>query len=228
MIWAEKLAHVFSSDWWSSTVMWLMNEEACGRPVYPSSQISMLCRPIYDVRFDDVKVVILGQDPYPRPVHPIGRSFAVPYDTDPLPSSLANISKELKADTGEDLGDVTLHHWISQGVMMLNTRLSVADSPMSHAHLKWETLTGEILRLLDERDTPMVVVAWGAEARKFAKRYVKHNPIITSAHPCKLSASRGFFGSRPFSTVNRILSGFGQAPINWGVRTDDVHTNGGL
>ena len=172
------------------------------------------------------KVVILGQDPYPQPGKATGLCFGVDADwsrkTNYVPdSSIANIVKELSDDTGETLTNLSLDHWARQGVLMLNTRLSVAEGkPMSHAGLGWEEITGTILeRVTFLTSKPVVVIAWGAEARRFAERHVIKNRghvIITSAHPCRKSASRGFFGSKPFSSANALLKERDHAPISWG------------
>lgn len=173
-----------------------------------------------------VKVVVLGQDVFPTPGKAIGRAFAISAAwvkaTNYVPhSTVENIIRELKDDTGEDLGDLSLQHWVDQGVLLLNTRLTVGEAPMSHAKLGWEPVVGELLRVATSLPKPVVVVAWGAEARKFAERYVndkKRNIIITSAHPCRRSAARGFFGSKPFSMVNDLLKEVGHEPIRWGAR----------
>lgn len=170
------------------------------------------------------RVVILGQDPYPQPGKATGLCFGVDNtwatSTNYIPdSSIANIQQELADDTTETLNNLSLEHWASQGVLMLNTRLSVAaNKPMSHADLGWEPITSYLLHKATH-EQPTVVVAWGAEARRFAERSVqdkKNTVIITSAHPCRRSASRGFFGSKPFSMVNTILKEMGHAAITWG------------
>lgn len=193
------------------------------REVFPSPSPDVFLRAFKEIPEPfDVKVIIIGQDPYPRPVHPIGLSFGVPNDVDLLPSSLQNICDELLSDTGEFLDDTTLVPWAKQGVLMLNTRLTVGSRPMSHAWMQWENLTGcAVSELTDQKTTPVIVVAWGKEAREFAEKYVNnkdYHPIITSAHPCKFSAKRGFFGSKPFSTINSLLIESGQDPIRWGKR----------
>ncbi len=172
------------------------------------------------------KVIILGQDPYPQPGKATGLCFGVNSEwartTNYVPdSSIANIAKEMATDVSETLTNLSLEHWARQGVLMLNTRLSVAEgAPMSHAGLGWEKITGTILeRATFLTDKPVVVIAWGAEARRFAERNVvegRGHVIITSAHPCRKSASRGFFGSRPFSATNALLKERDHAPISWG------------
>lgn len=187
---------------------------------------NLIFRAVAEMMPMSVRVVILGQDVYPTPGKAVGRAFALSpawvKETDYVPhSTIANIIKELKDDTGEDLSDLSLQHWVDQGVLLINTRLTVGDAPMSHAKLGWEPVVGDLLKTATSQARPVVVVAWGAEARKFAEKYVndkKRNIIITSAHPCRRSAARGFFGSKPFSMVNDLLKEVGQEPIRWGAR----------
>lgn len=165
-----------------------------------------------------VRVLIVGQDPYPTPGHPIGLSFAVSRDVRPLPRSLVNIYREMHSDLGltpAPHGDLT--SWTKQGVMLLNRVLTVrAGEPASHAGRGWEAFTEHAIRTLAARGGPLVAVLWGNQARSL-KPLLGAVPVIESAHPSPLSASRGFFGSRPFSRVNVELERMGSAPINWQV-----------
>ncbi len=169
--------------------------------------------------FDEVKVLILGQDPYPTPGHPIGMSFAVAPDVRPLPRSLQNIFTELHRDLGVPVsphGD--LRPWARQGVLMLNRALTVtAGSPASHRGIGWEEITEAAVRALVDRDTPLVSILWGADARKLAPLLDsgEHTRVLTSPHPSPLSASRGFFGSQPFSRANAALTELGATPVDW-------------
>ncbi|MFC7403231.1 uracil-DNA glycosylase [Citricoccus sp. GCM10030269] len=171
--------------------------------------------------FDEVKVLILGQDPYPTPGHPIGMSFAVDRHVTPLPRSLANIYQELESDLGippAPHGDLTA--WADQGVLMLNRVLTVtAGQPASHRRLGWEAITETAVAALAARGTPLVAILWGADARRMAP--VLRGPasvgIVESPHPSPLSAHRGFFGSRPFSRTNELLVQAGAEPIDWRV-----------
>lgn len=164
---------------------------------------------------EDVKVVILGQDPYHGPKQAQGLSFSVP-DNLPAPPSLQNILKELATDVGE-----RAHHdltpWAEQGVLLLNACLTVpAGQANGHAGVIWETFTDAVIRVVNQQQRPIVFVLWGSYARK--KRSLVTNPqhlVLESAHPSPLSAYRGFFGSRPFSRVNAFLTERGQMTIDW-------------
>lgn len=162
-----------------------------------------------------VRVLIVGQDPYPTPGDPMGLSFSVPPGR-PMPRSLANISRELEADTGERLATGDLTAWADQGVMLLNRCLTVRPGePASHRGKGWEEFTDHAIRSLVARGGPLVAVLWGRDAQSLAP-VLGDVPRIESAHPSPLSASRGFFGSRPFSRVNALLEEQGAAPIRWG------------
>lgn len=164
---------------------------------------------------DQTRVVILGQDPYPTPGHAHGLAFSVASDVQPLPRSLTNIFKELQDDLGAkpDTGD--LRFWARQGVLLLNTALTVpAGDAGGHAKLGWTSLTRDVLRALS--DQPRAFWLWGRHAQGFAVDISgADHLILASAHPSPLSARRGFFGSRPFSRTNDWLKARGNAPINW-------------
>lgn len=164
---------------------------------------------------NDVRVVILGQDPYPTPGHAHGLAFSVDPDVRPLPRSLGNIFKELQNDIGAMPPNGDLRFWAEQGVLLLNDVLTVpAGDARGHRRLGWQTLVPQVLELLADR--PRAFVLWGNDARAHAPRLAGHGHLILeSAHPSPLSARRGFFGSRPFSTVNAWLKERGQQPINW-------------
>lgn len=169
--------------------------------------------------FEEVKVLVIGQDPYPTPGHPIGLSFAVAAEVRPLPRSLGNIFKELHSDLGippSPHGDLTA--WARQGVLMLNRVLTVtAGAPASHRGIGWEAVTETAVRALADRGTPLVSILWGAQARQLQPilNSGSHTEVITSPHPSPLSASRGFFGSRPFSRANAALESLGAQPVDW-------------
>ena len=160
------------------------------------------------------RVVILGQDPYPTPGHAHGFAFSVTPET-PLPRSLKNIFREMADDLGTSPTTGDLTPWAAQGVLLLNTALSVPSGAAgAHAKLGWSTLTTQILAHLDP--APRAFLLWGRPAQAFAKHLAQpHHLIVESAHPSPLSASRGFFGSRPFSRVNAWLETRGQTPITW-------------
>ena len=167
--------------------------------------------------YHDTKVVILGQDPY----HGDGQAHGLSFSVKPgvkAPPSLVNIFKELKEDLGCEIpNNGCLKPWTQQGVLLLNTVLTVrAHQANSHRNMGWEKFTDRIIEILNEREKPIAFVLWGAPARK--KKKMITNPkhfIVESAHPSPLSAFNGFFGSRPFSKVNAFLEAVGEKPINW-------------
>ena len=191
----------------------LRAEVAAGRRYLPAGDhvLRAFQRPLADVR-----VLIVGQDPYPTPGHPIGLSFAVEEHVRPLPRSLANIYQELNADLGippAPHGDLSA--WSDQGVMLLNRVLTVAPgSPASHRGWGWEKVTEHAIRELVARGGALVAILWGRDAANL-RPLLGGTPIIESAHPSPLSASRGFFGSRPFSRANAMLAELGAAPVDW-------------
>lgn len=177
---------------------------------------------VFQMPFDAVKVVIVGQDPYPTPGHAVGLSFALDPDVRPLARSLVNIYKELKDDLGiapADTGD--LSGWEAQGVFLLNRVLTVtANAAGSHKNLGWEAITDAVVDGLATRGTPLVVILWGGQARTLAPKFTADDTlVITSAHPSPLSARRGFFGSKPFSKTNEFLAAHGIEPIDWAANT---------
>lgn len=166
--------------------------------------------------FDDVRVLVVGQDPYPTPGHAIGLAFAVAGDVRPLPRSLTNIFTEYSSDLGlpsPSSGDLT--PWVEQGVLLLNRCLTVRPgAPASHRGRGWEAVTDRAIDALVARGRPLVAILWGADARSLAPR-LGSVPRVTSPHPSPLSAARGFFGSRPFSRADRLLTEQGAAPVDW-------------
>ncbi|MBY6005969.1 uracil-DNA glycosylase [Salipiger bermudensis] len=164
---------------------------------------------------EEVRVVILGQDPYPTPGHAHGLAFSAEPEVRPLPRSLGNIYKELQGEFGASPPNADLRFWAAQGVLLLNTALTVpAGSAGAHAKLGWSRLTAQVLEALS--DTPRAFILWGNHAQGFAKHITgPDHLVLRSAHPSPLSARRGFFGSRPFSRVNDWLIARGDTPINW-------------
>ncbi|MBB3604836.1 uracil-DNA glycosylase [Mycolicibacterium sp. BK556] len=209
--WAQALAPV--SDQISQMGQFLRAEIAAGRRYLPAGPNVLRA---FTFPFDDVRVLIVGQDPYPTPGHAVGLSFSVAPDVRPLPRSLSNIFSEYTADLGypqPSTGDLT--PWSQRGVMMLNRVLTVQPgTPASHRGKGWEAVTECAIRALVARDTPMVAILWGRDASTL-KPMLGHTRVIESAHPSPLSASRGFFGSRPFSRANELLTGMGAEPIDW-------------
>ena len=169
----------------------------------------------------DVRVLIVGQDPYPTPGHPMGLSFSVQRDVRPIPRSLANIYRELRDDLGiEPVSHGDLSAWSRQGVMLLNRVLTVRPSASaSHRGRGWEAITDHAIATLVARGAPLVAILWGRDAQTL-RSALGATPIIASAHPSPLSASGGFFGSRPFSRANALLREQGAEPVDW--RLDDA------
>jgi uracil-DNA glycosylase len=167
--------------------------------------------------FEAVRVVVVGQDPYPTPGHPIGLAFAVERHVRPLPRSLVNIYRERFDDLGlppAEHGDLAA--WADQGVLLLNRDLTVrAGAAGSHAGHGWETVTGRALAALGERGGPLVAILWGRRAQALGAAVLPHVARVESAHPSPLSARTGFFGSRPFSRTNALLIEQGALPVDW-------------
>ena len=184
-----------------------------GKPYLPAGELVLRA---FRTPLDDVRVLIVGQDPYPTPGHPIGLSFAVDPHVRPLPRSLANIYRELSDDLGiapAPHGDLSA--WGAQGVMLLNRVLTVAPgAPASHRGWGWERVTEHAIRTLVARRAPLVAVLWGRDAMNLTP-LLGDTAVVSSAHPSPLSASRGFFGSKPFSQVNALLEKQGAAPVDW-------------
>ena len=166
--------------------------------------------------FGDVRVLIVGQDPYPTPGHPVGLSFSVAPDVRPLPGSLVNIFREYTDDLGHPQpsnGD--LSPWTERGVLLLNRALTVEPRrPASHRGKGWEEVTEQAIRALAGRGAPLVAILWGRDARNL-RPLLGSVPCVESAHPSPMSADRGFFGSRPFSRTSLLLEQQGGAAIDW-------------
>lgn len=212
--WAEVLDEEFEKPYYKELREFLKHAYASERVYPPMEDIYNALRV---TPYASTKVVILGQDPYHGPGQAHGLSFSVRPGVQP-PPSLLNIFKEMESDTG----CVRPNHgcllgWAEQGVLLLNTTLTVAQGrPKSHAGHGWETLTDAIIAKLSARQTPMVFILWGAHAQsKVALIDTHRHHIIKSPHPSPLSASRGFFGSRPFSRANAYLIQDGLDPIDW-------------
>lgn len=191
----------------------LRAEVAAGRRYLPAGEHILRA---FKQPFADVRALIVGQDPYPTPGHPVGLSFSVAPDVRPLPGSLLNIFREYRADLGHpepSSGDLT--PWTEQGVLLLNRALTVAPGrPAAHRGKGWEEVTEQAIRALAARGGPLVAILWGRDARNL-KPLLGGVPCIESAHPSPMSADRGFFGSRPFSRANQLLERQGGQPIDW-------------
>jgi uracil-DNA glycosylase len=217
------LAELIAPDWAEELIgaqptitelgAFLRAENAAGRGYLPAGDkiLRAFMRPLADV-----KVLIVGQDPYPTPGHPVGLSFSVDAAVRPLPRSLANIYRELD----DDLGLTAPHHgdlsaWADQGVLLLNRVLTVQPGqPGSHRGRGWESVTDLAITALVRRGGPLVAILWGRDAQSL-RPALGEVPVISSPHPSPLSAARGFFGSRPFSRANASLVGQGGTPVDW-------------
>lgn len=211
--WADALAPVEGEI--DRVGAFLSAETTAGREWLPAPDrvFAAFSRPLADVR-----VLLVGQDPYPTPGHPIGLSFAVAPDVRPLPRSLTNVYRELEADLGHPTaahGDLSA--WADQGVLLLNRVLTVgAGDAGSHRRRGWEAVTDRAVSAVVARGGPCVALLWGRDAQQL-KASLGRMPTVESAHPSPLSASRGFFGSRPFSAVNHLLEAQGADPVDWRV-----------
>lgn len=209
--WAAALAPV--EDRVAALGAFLREELAAGRPYLPAGDrvLRAFAQPLADVR-----VLVVGQDPYPTPGHPVGLSFSVERDVRPLPGSLRNIYRELRDDLGlapPDHGDLSA--WAAQGVLLLNRVLTVRSGAAgSHRGKGWEQVTEQAIRALAARGGPLVAVLWGRDAQTL-RPLLDGVPVVASAHPSPLSAHGGFFGSRPFSRVNALLREQGALPVDW-------------
>lgn len=209
--WARALAPV-SADI-AELGEFLRAELAAGRSYLPTGDNVLRA---FRQPFEDVRVLIVGQDPYPTPGHPVGLSFSVAPEVRPVPRSLQNIYRELESDVGVATpanGDLT--PWTRQGVLLLNRVLTVAPGKSgSHAGKGWERVTDQAVRALVERDQPLVAILWGRQAQSL-EPLLSDADCLKSVHPSPLSASGGFFGSRPFSRANELLVKHGSEPVDW-------------
>ena len=209
--WAEALAPVEGR---LRTIGDALREEvAAGRRYLPGPSAILRA---FSTPLADVRVFVIGQDPYPTPGHAVGLAFSVAREVRPLPRSLQNIYRELADDVGgpvRDHGDLSA--WSDQGVLLLNRVLTVGEGrPGSHRHLGWQEVTDCAVGALVRRGGPLVAVLWGRDAQE-VRPALAGVPVVASAHPSPLSASRGFFGSRPFSRVDALLADQGAPPVDW-------------
>ncbi|GGT59873.1 uracil-DNA glycosylase [Streptomyces purpureus] len=209
--WAEALAPV--AERIASMGDFLRGEIAAGRTYLPAGAHVLRA---FQQPFDEVRVLIVGQDPYPTPGHAVGLSFSVAPEVQPLPGSLENIFREMHTDVGAPRpsnGDLT--PWTRQGVLLLNRALTTAPrKPAAHRGKGWEEVTEQAIKALAARGKPLVSVLWGRDARNL-RPLLGNLPAIESSHPSPMSADRGFFGSRPFSRANDLLVRQGAQPVDW-------------
>ena len=212
--WAQALAPVESTV--ADMGTFLRSEIAAGRSYLPAGENVLRA---FRLPLGDVRVLIVGQDPYPTPGHPVGLSFSVAPDVRPIPRSLVNIYRELHDDLGvppAESGDLT--GWFSQGVLLLNRVLTVTPGKSgSHRGKGWEKVTQTAIQALVARGGPLVAILWGRDAQSLIPA-LDEVPYIASAHPSPMSAANGFFGSRPFSRANAALESQGAKPIDWDPR----------
>ena len=213
--WGARLAGQFAAPHMASLSAFLRAEKADGKHIYPPG--NQIFRAFELTPFDSVKVVILGQDPYHGPGQAHGLSFSVAHGVAP-PPSLRNIYRELASDLGiADPGHGNLESWARQGVLLLNNCLTVEDGRAgSHQGKGWEPFTDAIIAALNRERTHLVFILWGRKAQdKGAVIDRSQHLVLTSVHPSPLSASNGFFGSRPFSAANAYLESHGMTPVDW-------------
>ena len=212
--WGQYLKEEMAQPYYRQLRQFLIGEYST-KQVYPD--MYSIFNALHYTSYADTKVLILGQDPYHEPGQAHGLSFSVQPNVPP-PPSLVNIFKELETDLGCTVpNNGCLEPWARQGVLLLNTVLTVqAHRANSHRDKGWEIFTDKIISLLNQREKPVAFILWGSPARR--KKAMITNPqhfIVESPHPSPLSAYRGFFGSRPFSKVNKFLESVGEEPINW-------------
>ncbi len=208
-MWKDFIKQESEKDYYKELMEYVDNQENVYPPVNERFKAYELCE------YDDVKVVILGQDPYHQKGQAMGLSFSV-HPGVKLPPSLVNIYKELESDLGINRLTGDLSPWATQGVFLLNTLLSVEDSkPLSHQNKGWEIFTDRTIEYLSLREAPMIFVLWGKNAQAKKSLIAKHHVILEAPHPSPLSSYRGFFGSKPFSKINDILIEWDESPIDW-------------
>ncbi|RYY21959.1 MAG: uracil-DNA glycosylase [Chitinophagaceae bacterium] len=216
--WKEVLRDEFKKEYFKSIASFLKTEKAAGKILYPPG--SQIFSAFNTTNYKEVKVVILGQDPYHNPGQAHGLAFSVQKGVPP-PPSLVNIYKEIHSDTGLPVPNSgNLEHWARQGVLLLNASLTVeAHKPMSHSKIGWHHFTDDVIRILSEQKERLVFILWGAFARS-KKELIDNSKhlILTAAHPSPLSAHNGFFGCRHFSKANNWLEENGIKPIDWSVK----------
>lgn len=211
--WNKILGKDFSSEYYKKIKEFILKEYQT-KTIYPEYDDIFNCLKYTD--YDEVKVVILGQDPYHEPNQAHGLAFSV-NQNEPAPPSLRNIFKELFDDTGTRRVNNDLTDWAKQGVLLLNSILTVEKgNALAHKNIGWEIFTDNIISYLNDREEPIIFVLWGSYARSKKALITNYQHyIIESNHPSPLSAYRGFFGSKPFTKINKILIKLGKEPINW-------------
>lgn len=216
--WKEVLQEEFKQPYFKEIASFLKEEKAAGKTIYPPGPL--IFNAFNTTPFDDVKVVILGQDPYHNPGQAHGLSFSV-QDGVAAPPSLINIYKEIHEDTGAPIPRTgNLEPWARQGVLLLNAALTVeAHKPMSHSKIGWHHFTNDVIRIISQKKEHVVFILWGGFAKSKQELIDKSKHLIlTAAHPSPLSAHNGFFGCRHFSKANKWLEQQGMEPIDWSIK----------
>lgn len=209
----NELLHVEAEKHYFKNLMHFIDDEYATHTIYPPRDL--IFNALATTPYDATRVVILGQDPYHQPGQAMGLSFSVASGC-PNPKSLINMYKELETDLRIVRKDGDLTHWANQGVLLLNTLLTVRkNEPLSHQGKGWEIFTDEIIKALGKREKPLIFVLWGKHAQSKEKMIEKHHCVIKAPHPSPLSAYRGFFGSKPYSRINEKLLEWGEHPIDW-------------
>lgn len=215
--WTDVLGEEKTQPYFKDILKFLEQESNAGKTIYPPAKD--IFNAFKETPYDQVKVVILGQDPYHNPGQAHGLSFSVQPGVKP-PPSLRNIYLELKNDLNLAIPNHgCLQKWANQGVLLLNTSLSVEENkPQSHGKIGWTTFTDNVIRKLNDYQAPLVFLLWGAHAKnKGAFITSKKHLILTAAHPSPLSAHQGFLGCKHFSQANAFLKAHGREPIDWGL-----------
>ncbi|MBQ7327922.1 MAG: uracil-DNA glycosylase [Clostridia bacterium] len=212
--WSTLLKNEFEKPYFKQLQAFLEDEYA-NFDIYP--EMNNIFNALNTVKYEDVKVVIIGQDPYHEPNQAHGLAFSV-QDGITVPPSLVNIYKEIESDLGIKCHTETgnLLRWAKQGVLLLNTSLTVRRAQAnSHRGKGWETFTNEVIKLLSQREDPMVFILWGSNAQSFAPQIAKQHLVLKAPHPSPLSSYRGFFGCKHFSKTNDFLANHNKTPIDW-------------
>lgn len=212
--WATLLKGEFEKPYFKQLQTFL-EDEYSKYDIYP--EMNNIFNALNTVKYEDVKVVIIGQDPYHEPNQAHGLAFSV-QDGITVPPSLVNIYKEIESDLGIKCHTETgnLLRWAKQGVLLLNTSLTVRRAQAnSHRGKGWETFTNEVIKLLSQREDPMVFILWGSNAQSFAPQIAKQHLVLKAPHPSPLSSYRGFFGCKHFSKTNDFLASHNKTPIDW-------------
>lgn len=215
--WRLELRKEFLEPYWGDLQSFLRSEQQLEQTIYPPKELVFVA--INRVGLADIKVVILGQEPYDQPGQANGMAFSVQKGV-VMPPSLRNIAIELRSDTGDEMQHGDLSTWCDQGVLLLNSSLTVRKGePNSHQGMGWEILTDEIIHKINDNTDNVVFILWGKNAQEKSSFIdTKRHLVLKAPNPSPFSASSGFLGSKPFSKTNKYLIEYGLEPINWEVK----------